>query len=76
LSGRKRGGGARNKKQSSLAALIEQFEEQYKDMGKRYHEMGETLSILTEKLNEDRLEREQEIRNEIFAEVQKKIMRH
>ena len=75
LSGRKRGGGG-NKKQSSLAALIEQFEEQYKDMGKRYHEMGVTLSILKEKLNEDRLEREQEIRNEIFAEVEKKIMRH
>jgi hypothetical protein len=64
------------KKEASITDLISKFEEQYKEMGKHYVAMGETLSRLKSKLGEEQTEREQKIRSELLAEVQKKIVRN
>jgi hypothetical protein len=69
---RKRG----KKNDLTLNKLVRKCEVQYEEMGLRFQEMGETLSQLRVKLEERRSDREQEIRNELLAEVQKKMMGH
>jgi hypothetical protein len=66
----------RKKEASTTDALLSKFEEQYEEMGKHWVAMGETLSQLKRKLGKERTEREQEIRSELLAEVQKKLTRH
>lgn len=64
------------KETEALTDLVSKFEEQYHEMGKQYKAMGETLSRLRSKLGEERNAREQELRNELLVEVQKKLMNH
>lgn len=69
-----RGRRNRNGKKSSLLSLVAQFEQQYQDMGEKYHQMGEILAELKAKIEENRESTEQEIRSELLQEVQKTIM--
>lgn len=60
---------------SSLNKLILKFERQHEEMGKMYHEMGQTLSELKSKVQENRTATEEEIRNELLLEVQENLLK-
>lgn len=55
---------------ATLSALIAQFEEQYKVVGKAYKEMGQTLTALKTKVQANR----QEIKDELLQEVQRTLV--
>jgi hypothetical protein len=63
-----------NGKIQTLSQLVARFEDQYNQMGARYQEMGETLTALKSKIDDNRDTTEKEIRNELLQEVQKTIM--
>lgn len=57
----------------SMQQLISRFEEQYTEMGKRYHEMGDVLQQMKE-VASGRERTEEEIRAELLEEVQRNIL--
>lgn len=58
----------------SLHHLMSRFEDQYKEMGKRYAEMGTILTYMKTAIEERREQSEQEIRRELLDEIQRNIL--
>ena len=58
----------------SLSELMSRFEDQYKEMGKRYAEMGTLLSQMKTAIEDNRERSEQEIRRELLDEIQRNIL--
>ncbi len=54
--------------------LISRFEDQYKEMGQRYAEMGTLLTQLKTAMADTRTQSEQEIRRELLDEIQRNIL--
>jgi hypothetical protein len=63
-----------NGNKSTLSAIVARFEQQHREMGEMYRQMGETLAALKSKIEESRESTEREIRSELLQEVQKTIM--
>ena len=58
----------------SLHHLMSRFEDQYKEVGKRYAEMGTILTQMKTAIEEKREQSEQEIRRELLDEIQRNIL--
>ena len=63
-----------NGNKSSLEAIVARFEQQHREMGEMYRQMGETLAELKSRIEERRESTVREIRSELLQEVQKTIM--
>jgi hypothetical protein len=57
----------------SLHQLMSRFEDQYREMGQRYAEMGTLLTQMKTAMEDNREQSEQEIRRELIDEIQKNI---
>jgi len=58
----------------SLYKLMSRFEDQYKEMGQRYADMGVILTQMKTAMEEKREQSEQEIRRELLDEIQNNIL--
>ncbi|KAG7346705.1 hypothetical protein IV203_005774 [Nitzschia inconspicua] len=59
----------------TMQQLISRFEEQYEEMGQRYHEMGNILEQMKEAAASSRERTEEEIRADLLEEVQRNILK-